>query len=254
MARNIIIMDSSASMRRIIRTMIQATVNDAVVSEAQNAEEAQGLIEDAHYHLVIFSRESSDKKWLEFARKRLALPEAKKTNFILFTSSKNQNYFEEIKRYGIREHVIIPCVATALGELITKTCSHYAMRENRRYSIPEATASLDQGSNSFPAEVINFSEGGFLCEMDASAQFNLFMPAMICMDFILDGTSLKVAGLYSVVRRMMVVAANSDYSPRRVRLACRFINVPEGSKKQLTQVIEVIEQHDELVVHENKER
>jgi len=30
--------------------------------------------------------------------------------------------------------------------------------------------------------------------------------------------------------------------------------VPEGSKKQLTQVIEVIEQHDELVVHENKER
>lgn len=251
MARNIIIMDSSASMRRIIRTMIQATVNDAVVSEAQDAEEAQGLIEDAHYHLVIFSRESSDKKWLEFAQKRLALPEAQKTNFILFTSSKKQDYFEEIKRYGIREHIIIPCAPDALGELITRTCTHFAMRETRRYSIHDASASLEQGSNSFPAEVINFSEGGALCELDAPAQLNWFMPAMINMEFNLDGATLKVAGLYSVARRLMVVEANTDYSPRRIRLAYRFISVPEESKKQLAQVFGVIEKQEGQLGYED---
>lgn len=250
MARNIIIMDSSASMRRIIRTMIQATVNDAVVSEAHDVEEAQGLIEDAHYHLVIFSRESSNKKWLEFAQERLALPEAQKTNFILFTSNKKQDYFEEIKRYGIREHIIIPCVPDALGELIARTCTHFAMRATRRYSIHDASASLEQGTNSFPAEVINFSEGGMLCELDAPAQLNCFMPTMISMEFNLDGATLKVAGLYSVARRLMVVELNPDYSPRRIRLSCSFICVPEESKKQLAQVFKVIERQEGLLGHE----
>lgn len=250
MARNIIIMDSSASMRRIIRTMIQATVNDAVVSEAHDAEEAQGLIEDAHYHLVLFSKESSDKKWLEFAQKRFALPEGQRTNFILFTSSKKQDYFEEIKRYGIQEHIIIPCAPNALGVLITRTCTHFAMRATRRYSIHDANASLEQGSNSFPAEVINFSDGGLLCELDAPAQLNWFMPTMINMEFNLEGATLKVAGLYSVARRLMVVESNPDYSPRRIRLACRFINVPDESKKQLAKVFKFIEQQEDQLGHE----
>ncbi len=250
MARNIIIMDSSASMRRIIRTMIQATVNDAVVSEAQDAEEAQGLIEDAHYHLVIFSRGSSDKKWLEFAQKRIALSEGQRTNFILFTSSKKQDYLEELKRYGIQEHIIIPCSPNDLGELITTTCTHFAMRATRRYSVPDSIASLAQGSNNFPAEVVNFSEGGVLCELDAPAQLHWCMPAMISMEFNLDGATLKVAGLYSVARRLMVVESNPDYSPRRIRLACRFITVPEESKKQLAQVFSMIEKQEGLLEHE----
>lgn len=250
MSRNIIVMDSSASMRRIIRTMIQATVNDAVVSEARNAEEAQGLIGDARYHLVIFSRESSNKSWLEFAQKRLALPEAQRTSFILFTSSKKQDYFEEIKRYGIQEHIIIPCGPTALGELIIKTCTHFAMRSSRRYSIHDTSASLSQGSNSFTAEVINFSEGGALCELDAPAQLNWFMPLMISVEFNLDGAKLKVSGLYSLARRLSVIESNPDYSPKRIRLACTFVNVPEESKNQLVEVFALIEKQEGLIGHE----
>ena len=250
MARNIIIMDSSASMRRIIRTMIQATVNDAVISEVHDAEEAQEFIEDGHYHLVIFSKESSDKKWLEFAGKRLSLAEGQRTNFILFTSSKKQDYFEEIKRYGIQEHIIIPCLPDALGEMIKRICTHFAMRTTRRYSIHDAGASLEQGGNSFPVEVVNFSEGGLLCELDTPAQLNWFMPAMINLEFNLEDATLKIAGLFSVARRLMVVEANTDYSPRRIRLAYRFISVPEESKKQLAQVFGMIEEQEGLVGQE----
>ena len=251
MARNIIIMDSSASMRRIIRTMIQATVNDAVVSEAQDAEEARGLIEDAHYHLVIFSRESSGKKWLEFAQKKLALPEPQRTKFVLFTSTKKRDYIEEIKRYGIEEYFTIPCAPNVPGELITRLCTPFSLRKARRYSVPGAVASLEQGNDTYQAEIINFSEGGLLCELEAQARFNWFFPAMINLEILLEGATLKVAGLYSVARRLMVVEANSDYSPRRIRLACRFISVPEESKKQLLQVFSVIEKQEGLLGHED---
>ena len=251
MARNIIIMDSSASMRRIIRTMIQATVNDAVVSEAQDAEEARGLIEDAHYHLVIFSRESSGKKWLEFAQKKLALPEPQRTKFILFTSTNKQDYIQEIKRYGIEEYFTIPCAPNVPGELITRLCTPFSLRKARRYSVPGAAASLAQGSDSYPAEIINFSEGGLLCELEAQTKFNWFLPAMISLEILLEGATLKVAGLYSVAKRLMVVEANPDYSPRRIRLACRFISVQEESKKQLLQVFSVIEKQEGLFGHED---
>jgi CheY-like chemotaxis protein len=230
--------------------MIQATVNDAVVSEAQDAEEAQGLIEDAHYHLVIFSRGSSDKKWLEFAQKRLALPEGQKTNFILFTSSKKQDYLEELKRYGIEEYLAIPCSPNDLGELIARLCTPFSMRKSRRYSVPDSIASLEQGNNNFPVEVINFSEGGVLCELDSPAQLNWCMPAMISMEFNFDGATLKVDGLYSVARRLMVVESNSDYSPRRVRLACRFISVPEESKNKLVHIFSLIEKQEGLLGQE----
>lgn len=251
MARNIIIMDRSASMRGIIRTMIQATINDAVVSEAQDAKEAQGLIEDAHYHLVFFSRESSDKKWLEFAQTRLALPEEQRTNFVMFTSNKKQDYLAELKRYGIEEYFTIPCAADDIGKIITRLCTHFAMRKARRYSVPNTIATLAQGGNSLTAEVINFSEGGMLCELDNPAQLHWFMPVMISLDFNLGGTALKVAGLYSVIRRLMVVETNPDYSPRRVRLACRFISVQEESKNQLAKVFTLIEKQEGLFVYED---
>lgn len=251
MARNIIIMDSSASMRRIIRTMIQATVNDAVVSEAVDVEEAEGLLADAHYHLVIFSKESSDQKWLEFAQKQLALPEGRRTNFIPFSSTKKQDYIEELKRHGLKEYLTIPCAPNTLGELITKLCTPFSMRKTRRYSFPDAIASLEQGSNSFPAEVVNFSEGGVLCELDAPALFNWSMPVMINMEFCLDGVTLEIPGLYSVARRLMVVDANPDYSPRTIRLACRFISIPEESKHQLGVVFQVIEKQESELGHES---
>ncbi|HCC54184.1 MAG TPA: hypothetical protein DEQ20_04550 [Desulfobulbaceae bacterium] len=248
MARNIIIMDSSASMRRIIRTMIQATISDAVVSEVKDSKAAQGLIEGAHYHLVIFSKESSGKKWLEFAQQRLALPEKQRTNFAMFSSTQKQPYCAELIDYGIEEYFTIPCAANDIGQIITRLCPYDTMRHTKRYSVPDTIVNLAQGSNIFLGEVINFSEGGMLFEIDAYSQIQWFLPVMASLEMKLDGATLKVSGLYTVARHLMVVEMNPDYSPKRIRLACRFISVPEESKNQLAQVFTVIEKKEALFV------
>ena len=245
MARNIIIMDSSASMRRIIRTRIQVTVSDAVISEAVDAKEAMELIEDARYHLVLFSKESSSEKWLEFAQNRLCLPEKQRTNFILFTSRQNKAFFDEIKHYGIEEHIVIPCPPNELGALIAKVCAPFAMRGAKRYSIPGSTALLEQGAGSYPAEILNFSEGGLLCDLAAPAQLNWTMPMMISLELKIPKASKKVVGLYSVIRRLQVVDTNPDYSPKTIRLACRYITVPDEGKKQLSAAFRLLDKQEE---------
>lgn len=239
------ILDSSNSMRRIIKTMIQATVNDAVVSEASDSQEAMDLFAAGHYHVALFSRESSDQKWLDFAKEQSGKPEAQRSNFVLFTSSKKEDFLEEIKQYGIEESVIIPCSANDLGQLITRICHPFVMRTARRYSAPNTVVHMSQGSNSLSAEVINFSEGGMLCELDAPDGYNWAAPLMSKLEFNLDGTVLVASGLYSVLSRLMVVESNPDFSPKRIRLACRFVNVGEKTKAELVRVFENIEKQEE---------
>ncbi|MGV1099065.1 PilZ domain-containing protein [Thiovibrio sp. JS02] len=232
-------------MRRIIRTMIQATVNDAIVSEAQNADDAMRLLEEGQYHLVLFTKESSNVKWLEFAQKRLALPDPQKTNFVLLSSSNKQDYFDRIRDYGINEHLIIPCHTNVLGELITRICNPFLMRTAKRYSSPNSVAFIEQGGNTYEAEVINISGGGFLCELDSPIHFNWAAPVMVTLEFEIEGSQVNIKGLYSILSRLVIVETNSDYTPRRIRLACRFVNVNQESKAQMDQVFSFIEKQEE---------
>lgn len=243
MARNIIILDSSASMRRIMKTMVLATINDAIVSEAHDAREAREMVEGGRYHLVLFSKESSSKKWLEFANKRIFLPDGKKTAFVLFTSSAREDFFVELRGYGIMEHLVVPCAAEQVGEVVSRACSNYAMRESRRYSVLNAYATLEQGSSSFPAELVNFSLGGASCELDFTPQLNWAMPLIVNMKLAIDGVDFCVSGLYAFPRKLMVVTSNADYTPKRIRVALRFILVPETSRKDLSKLIEKAESH-----------
>lgn len=247
MPRNIMILDRSASMRRIIRTVLQATVNDAIVSEAQSVEEAIARIEEGQLNLVLFSKESVDREWLDYAQQRLAMPGRQQTHFALLTSSRNDDYIAELKSHGIQEHLLIPCSPNSLGELVTRVCNPFAMRTARRYSAPNTKALVAQGANSFNAEVVNVSEGGLLCEFAVTSQFNWAAPMMLTLEFELEGAPATVPGLYTLLSRLMIVESNPDYSPKRVRLACRFLMVPEESKRLLEQVFAVIEDHEKLL-------
>ncbi len=242
------ILDRSASMRKIIKTMIQATVNDAAISEAQDAEDAMQLVEEGQFHLVLFTKESSNTGWLEFAQKRLALPDPQKTNFVLLSSSSRQDYFKKIKAYGIQEHLQIPCSPNMLGELITRICNPFILRGARRYSSPNSVAVIEQGAGASEAEVINISGGGFLCELDSPEHFNWAAPFMVTLEFETESGPMNIKGLFSVLSRLIVVDSNADYTPRRVRLACRFINVPEEGRARLDQLFSQIERQEETLV------
>ena len=124
MARQIFLVDQSTSMRRIIKTMILAGVNDADVAESQDVAEAMDRLEGRNFHVVLFSRESSTREWLEFMRKRSAETGPERTTaFVLFTSSRQKKVVEEFKAYGVKEHVVIPCSPHDLGGLINRVCS-----------------------------------------------------------------------------------------------------------------------------------
>ncbi len=245
MARNIVVVDSSTSMRRIIRTMIQSAVNDAIVSEAKDCNVAMELVQNDPQNLVLFSKESSDQKWLDFIKKESGKKQESKTHYVVFTSSKNEDFLKEIKQYGVLHHLIIPFSPTSIGDFITEICNPFVMRSSRRYSAPNTTAILAQGAETHCAEVVNFSEGGMLCELEAPSRYAWAAPVMATLEFVIDDEKITADGLFSVISRMIVVASNPDYSPKRIRLAYRFVTVPEESKTALAKAFDNVENLEE---------
>ena len=246
MPRKIMVVDSSASMRRIIRTMILANINDAEVSESSDVAETIEKLAQAEYHVVLFSRESSTDQWLKFM-KQASNDSAGKypTRFVVFTSSKQQEFMEQIKDAGVTDCLIIPCSAQALAVTIDRAFNPYDLRSTKRYNLPDTIAILEQGEESTQAEVINISTGGFLCELAYSPHYNWSAPVMTTVQFPMGGEMLSAGGLYSVMIRLSVVESNPDFSPKRVRVAYKFTMVPANTKEVFEKVFAYIEAQEQ---------
>ncbi|MEW6500523.1 MAG: hypothetical protein ACOY8P_13205 [Thermodesulfobacteriota bacterium] len=244
MARQILVVDQSNSMRRIIKTMILAEINDADVAEAQDVDEAMDRLQGKSFHVVLFSRESSTADWLAYVRKQSAEACLEKTAFVVFTSSKQKKLPEEFRANGVKEQIAVPCSPQQLGETINRVCSIFTLRSGRRYSLPGATAILEQGASSTTAELVNFSDGGMLCELAQVGTYSWNAPAMVTLNLPLDGDKLVATGLFSVSTRLTVSESYADHTPKRVRIALRFLAVPVETRKVLDQAFAFIEKQE----------
>lgn len=236
MARRIMIVDRSGSLRRILKNMILANINDAEVVEIADADEArERLGSDPGDFLVLFSGESVSDEWLDFVRQSLTCSGRCPLVFVLFTSRAKQDLLKKVKEAGVKERLAIPCTPESLTEIVNRAYNPLILRDDRRYSIPDTVAAFDQRGQSFRAAVINISKGGMLCEMAYDDAFKWAAPVMVTVTFTAAflGDQVNAGGLYSTVSRLSVQSAYPDFSPKSVRIAMQFITVPPEALKAL---------------------
>ena len=247
MARKIMIVDSSATMRRIIRGIILANVNDAELTEAADAKEAWQLQEKEDFHLMLFSWEPSGAGWLDFFKRLKKKPAERQTAAILLTSNAKRPYVREALAAGIAEYLVIPFSPAELTGIINRVCNPVTLRHNSRYSLPDTTAVLRQEQKSFEAAVVNISEGGFLCELDYAEDYKWTAPAMVSITFRIEGEQITAADLYALPGRFSIIKTNPDFTPRKMKLACRFFNVPPAAKQVLEKVFSMAAMQEKLL-------
>lgn len=243
MARNILIVDRSVSMRRIIAAMVQANVNDAVISQVSDHDEAVRVVKEHGCHVLIATWESFDGRDLEsyqgIQSKSLGQPGIP----IVFLVAPEQA--GKLKKIAGVEQVLMPCTAEVLADAINRAYNPVKLRQSKRYSLPDTTAILNQeGIEQVTADVVNISSGGLLCELDYPGQFNFAMPVMVSVIFSLQGEELTAPGLFSVFTGMKVIARNPDHAPQRIRLAFYFVKVPKAAAGSLARVFVHLEQQE----------
>jgi hypothetical protein len=89
--------------------------------------------------------------------------------------------------------------------------------------------------------VVNFSEGGMLCDLAVPEGYDWSSTSLVNLGFSINDKMYNVNGILSALSRLQVVDSNSDFTPKRVRLAFRFVSVPQDSHEILSQVIVLVE-------------
>jgi len=235
MPRKILIVDQSASIRRILRTMILANINDADVTEAEDSRAATALIATESQHIVLFSWESSNKQWFKFIKQTKSDPDNHRLSFIVFTASPDDERYEMARRAGVGYRLVTPCTPETLTELINQACNPALLRDTRRYNVPHSIATLAQGVASLDATIINISMGGMLCEIPLTDELDWTVPLLATITFPAgdQGGPLTAANLFSVISSFFVQKRNSDYTPKTIRISMRFLNLPPEAETML---------------------
>ncbi len=245
MARNILIVDRSASMRRILAAMVLANVNDAALSHASDYAEAAMVVREQGCHVLVATWESSDAAALEFFQAiQNKTPDRQAIPVVALVAKEQAEKLAKVK--GV-ELVLMPCSAEELAEAINRAYNPVKLRQYKRYCLPDTTAILEQGGVQATATVINISSGGLLCELDYPGHFNCAMPAMVAVTFKLPGEALEASGLLAAFTGMKVIARNQDHSPKRIRLAFYFITVPKAAAVNLAHVFVYAEQQEAVL-------
>ncbi|MDA8164426.1 MAG: response regulator [Desulfobacteraceae bacterium] len=252
MARRILIVDRSATMRRIIRGMILANVNDAEVAEAADAADAWQQLADEDFHLMLFSWEPSGAAWLDFLKRLREKEGDRQTAAILLTSSAKRPYVREAVTAGVAEYLVTPFTPAELTGLMNRVCNPVTLRHSRRYSLPDTTALVQQEQKSFQAAVVNISEGGVLCELDYAADYKWTAPAMVSITFRIEGEQITAEDLFALPNRCSIVESNPDFTPRKMKVAYRFFNVPPSAKQVLETVFNMAEIQEKILSSKRK--
>ncbi|MEW6219993.1 MAG: response regulator [Thermodesulfobacteriota bacterium] len=242
MARRVVVVDPSMVIRKIIRSTIHSHLGDVVVAEAEDGLEGLELLQaDERCDLVLSGLEMSGLDGIELYWQMRQLPGRAATPFVLLTSTLDPAHLGRVRDAGIRDCLPIPFAPKTLVEIVGRLCDPAALRRSERYSIHGATALLAQGTHRFAACLVNISLGGLLCDLAFHGSLLLTRPAEISLAFPEEYEGLKVSGILSALVNFNVVAFEADHSPRDVRLAYKFVQVPSEAVLVLGRVLQIAE-------------
>lgn len=248
MSRKIIMIDRSPTLRKIIAAKIRAAIGDAVVLEADCPEKALHLLKDNRCNLMIYLWDGMETQGFLLFETLQKLPVDQQVPFLLLTTSDHPDALQHIQQAGIHDYLILPCPPRFFAETLHRVCNPFALRRDWRYSVQDSLFLLEQRGNALQGNVINVSFGGMLCEMPFSEQFNWALPATASINFSLEGKNLVAPHLYSIVVHLAVIHRHADFSPRKLRIAFRFLQVPQESRRVMDDVFSRTEELEQTSI------
>ncbi len=241
MARNIIVLESSSVMSRIIKSMLLANINDVIVEEVSDLEEAEARIAAGGIHVALMGWETVRDQWPRVSAWFSEQKEGYCRGAVLGSGSGREEVASLTPGFEFLE---IPCDGREMAGLINRLCNPVSLRQSKRYNIPGTVVRIDQGRCEFSAAVINVSEGGMLCEFDFQEQFVWSDPVVATIEFpTIDGDDeiLAAVGLTARLSLLKVMTRDQQERPQGLRASFVFSELPSVTRDLLRRVFALAE-------------
>ena len=242
MARHILIVDESDMMRRVLQTRIHANLSDAVISEAKGIEQATRVLRENTIHLILYGWDVQDEKGLQFCMQAAAGENGPPIPFLFLIGDKKEHVQMAAELVG-NAYLSMPCSTETLARAIDRFCHPVKLRQDKRYSLNDTSAVIEQRQVRMEVQVLNVSTGGALCEFDLDPQFNGAYPVMMSIQFSSENGSVAIDGLQAVATNMLVIARHDDQTPKRLRMGFKFVNLSDFARQTFARIFSQSEEN-----------
>ncbi|MCP4749647.1 MAG: hypothetical protein GY866_02025 [Proteobacteria bacterium] len=230
--RKLLVVHESNVARNLLNGFILSEFNDIVVKEAESRIEAEQLLQEQNFDIILSSiivRGISD------------LPE-KGVNFIALITDETPKKIRELDAHNIQHYLVTPYTPAKLRDKINDVYHSRRLRTEERYYAPGIKSVLHFNDRDLHGEVINISKDGFLCELDCHGyHLDLLGNVCISIEFPTDFDKMRLTNIECKFLNLKVLKWDSEHKPERVQIVWLFIEFEEKNRKNLQNVLETIQ-------------
>jgi CheY-like chemotaxis protein len=175
--RRILVIHESGTFQRILKRTLMAEVPDIDLHILSSAREAIERLEQESFDMVISGNEMEYMNGTDIYEALKARGQHKSTGFLLLTSKLDKKNQQLFKQKGINRVLKLPFQAGQLAHEIENLSHPREWRRQLRVHIPDTHVLIHLDKGPIPAELVDISIGGMLCNIktaDGIPQFSRF--------------------------------------------------------------------------------
>lgn len=245
--RNLLVVNSSKAIRGNFKRMILSEMDDVLVFEAANADEAVMQLEKQKFDAVLASKELPGMSGLELFQNREVIAANRDTPYIIISTTHTGENIQEIISAGAKHYMVFPFSPRELAAKIDTVVNVRKWRVYERYSIPSTSISgVLEGGVTFEGDVINISYNGILASIAYSPECCIMLngPADLTLRFHPNYYTHPLEGFHGKLLRLKTEQHQADGSPTRLRAVWHVSEIDVHQKQVLG---EVFSKYDNII-------
>lgn len=246
--RQVLIIHDSPMIRKVVKRYMLSEMNDVNPVEVENADLGVERICENEVDLVICGCEMSKLDGVSFHEKMRAESANRETPFLLITSNNKDEHLQELCQRGIENFLIIPFTAGELAEKVNDLCNPRGLRRHERVSVPGTRVVMHMGEIEIEAEVVNFSAGGFLCDLDNTDHLQALMTNPEVTLHIPEECGGGTISAETQFIHLSMLTWKSAKEPGKLRVAWRLKGLTEDAETMLKQAIRSAKSNFEMAM------
>lgn len=234
MALRILVVHEFGVTRKITHSYIMTEFSDAITDVVDSPYDAARLLESRNFDIVFCGLEMASMNGFEVYNHMRSTALNRETAFVIMSATYDEAQRQRVSKQGIDYILPIPFTSLQLRKMVSEACDPRKSRVHPRYIIPEAKALLQFTKHNIVADLLNISRNGLLCNFtESKLPADFLVPCKISLQLPPDYGSTTVGKISASLLRLTVESWEEDQSPQKMRVAWRFIQVPEAAQTVL---------------------
>ena len=241
--REILVLHPNPSIRGLLEGYLHSEFEDVLVVEAESGAQAENLLSEQRFDLIIGSSKLSDMLGVQlYVSAKRTLHNAN-TPFIMIVDAGSREPSSLFYQHGI-EHVLhLPFTSDHLQQKVRQLTNPRDKRKIPRYSYPDIHLKFELGKADCAGRVVNMSSSSVLSEISCQTGFpEVLSSRSLDLSFPAAIDSIEIKDIQCQLSRVRVLKWDEQNGPVILRVAWSFPNLEGPQARLLDQALGKIEQ------------